>query len=98
MKNSNEIEAQILRLDQVLPKLPEIDAFGNKYSDAIAAIKDVLVNNLDEESLLHKYLGVADRSPDFLMNMALRARDWLDGNMDEDLDEQFNETLKLIGT
>lgn len=96
MRSQMEIEKQVESLNAIKPTLPEFTLMGEAYHGVVDAMVEVLTCNVSENDIPERYLKRELNAPDMAMNCALCARDWLDGNYDGCLEDEFKDVLQRV--
>ncbi len=96
MRSQMEIEKQVESLNAIKPDLPEFTLMGEPYAGVVDAMVEVLTGNISEDEIPERYLKRELHAPDMTMNGALSARDWLDGNYDGNLVDEFKDVLERV--
>lgn len=81
-----EIKKTLNRLKKMQPKIRHYTAFGDDNRAAIGAQIDVLEQNLGPDEIADKYDTHEVTS---IYESALQAREWLDGEEDENLADDW---------
>lgn len=87
-----EIDAEIKALEDVLPKVPARSFFGDDNRSAIRVSMRVLKDNMSEDDIYDRYGDSADN----VLEEALGARHWLDGDYDGEFGSPSKEWEQLI--
>ena len=82
MKTQEEIKKEIEALKAVRPKVRPFSIFGDDNLANLDAQVDVLEHDLDSDDIYERYDHAA--ASEYVLEGALYARDWMDGERDED--------------
>ena len=93
MQSQQNILQQVANLNAIKLQLPQMTLRGERFSDAVEAMIEVIETDVQENDIPHLYLKQEINAPDFVMNCAFAARDWMDGNYDGDLVGEFADEL-----
>ena len=86
------IEETIKQLKEMRPKIRHYSVFGDDNRAAVAAQINVLENDLDTDQIADEY-DCADES-EYIYESAIQAREWLDGEVEENLVDDWNILVK----
>ena len=80
-----QIQAEVEKLKEIGPKLPKRNYFGDSLHKAVQAQIEVLDGKLDENEIWsrHKDRAEYDAYTEHMLENALEARRWLDGEENE---------------
>jgi len=82
-KTSKQIKALVKKLKALRPKIRPYSMFGGDNIAQLDAMVDVLENELDNDEIFDKY--DRDEFAEETLEAALEAKQWMDGDSDEDL-------------
>lgn len=85
MRTKEEIQKELKLFEGVLEKVRSTTMFGDDNVAAVAAQIDVLKNYLDDDEIYNQYDRAS--SSEYVLDAAIHAREWMDGENEDDDDE-----------
>lgn len=89
MKTDQEIETEIAALKAIKPRVRKTSVFGDNHHDAIDAQIEVLTRRMSCDKIYNTF----DRRTENILEQALNARRWLNGE-EESLAKEWEELAK----
>lgn len=97
-KTQQQIDGEIAKLTEIKPKVLRRSHFGDDHHAAIDAQVDVMQRKLTNDSIYDRYSPDPDNEdddrPQNVLDAAIEAREWMDGNRDEDLSDEWKELVQ----